>query len=151
MTIILLIFSFFSPWIHCQIAECSESTGLISTLFFFASGIMISPAHTRDSLLAWQMIFFALTASIVGLTPIIPTTATMTTSASLSVASFIRPSIPVNISTLSLFFLQMISNSSADFLLKIATFLHLVATTCLYNFFMLFSHASPTTFLSPTH
>ena len=41
-----------SPTKHWNMAECSESTGIIGTLFSMAICITISPATTRVSLLA---------------------------------------------------------------------------------------------------
>ena len=82
------------PIRHWKIAECSESTGIISTPCFCASSITSSPAHTSVSLLARPMRFPVRIAASVGFSPTMPTTAVITQSASAMVAASIRPSSP---------------------------------------------------------
>ena len=69
------------------------------TPFSLASGMMIWPAVTRVSLFARAISFPALIAAIVGSTPIIPTIAVTTMSASGTVAASMRPSSPYTILT----------------------------------------------------
>ena len=82
------------PMRHWKMAECSESTGMISTPSCFASRITSSPAQTRVSLLARPMRLWALMAASVGFRPSIPTTAVMTQSTFSRVAASISPSSP---------------------------------------------------------
>ena len=82
------------PMRHWKIAECSESTGMISALYFFASAITSWPAQTRVSLLARPMRLWARIAAKVGFNPTMPTTAVMMQSASGMVAAAMRPSSP---------------------------------------------------------
>ena len=58
-----------SPCKHWNIAECSESTGNIFTLFSVASLVISSPPTTSVSLLASAISFFHLIALIVGNKP----------------------------------------------------------------------------------
>ena len=60
---------------HCQIAECSESTGII--WFSRALEITNSPPATRDSLLARANVFPASRAARVGPSPIEPVMAVL--------------------------------------------------------------------------
>ena len=83
-----------SPRRHCQMAECSESMGKSLARYSKSIGIIKCPAQTNVSLLANAIFFPALIAEIVGRIPIIPTKAITTISASGSVASSIKPSIP---------------------------------------------------------
>jgi hypothetical protein len=75
-------------------AECSESTGMISAPVFSAASITSSPAQTRVSLLAKAIRFFSPMAASVGLSPTIPTTAVTTVSASGSAAASSRAANP---------------------------------------------------------
>ena len=96
------IFSSFllgSPLRDWNIALCSLSTGRIFTLCAAASGIIRCPAVTSVSLFASAISFPLSIAAIVGRIPIIPTTAVSTVSASGTVTSSIRPSIPAKIFT----------------------------------------------------
>ena len=67
---------------HCQIALCSESTGII--WLGFARFITKSPPATKDSLLARARVFPASKAASVGPNPIEPVIALRTTSHSIA-------------------------------------------------------------------
>ncbi len=83
------------PIRHWKMAECSESTGMISARYRAAARITSSPAHTSVSLFASAMRFFARMAQSVGRRPIMPDTAVTTVSASGSAAAASRPSMPL--------------------------------------------------------
>ena len=82
------------PWRHWKMAECSLSTGTISTPRRRAAAITSSPAQTRVSLLARATRLPASMAARVGRRPTIPTTAVTTVSLSGRDAASSRPSIP---------------------------------------------------------
>ena len=86
-----------------KIAECSLSTGKISTPFSLANPMTKSPAVTNVSLLAKAIVLPRLIASTVGINPIIPTTAVTTISASCNVATCTSPSTPVTTSVFNPF------------------------------------------------
>ena len=90
------LISFLSPqpMRHWKIAECSESTGMISAWYFSASAITSSPAQTSVSLLARPMRLPARMAARVGFRPTMPTTAVMTQSAAGREAASRRPVSP---------------------------------------------------------
>ena len=77
-------------------ALCSESTGVKVTPYSRTMDMMIWPAQTRVSLLARAIFLRASMAAMVGLMPIMPTTATTVVSASGQAAAFMRPSMPLN-------------------------------------------------------
>ena len=77
-----------------KIAECSESTGMISAPVSKVRAMTISPAQTRVSLLARAMRFFSSMAASVGFRPTLPETAVTTQSVSAAVAQAISPSGP---------------------------------------------------------
>ena len=104
------------------------------------------PAVTSVSLLASAISLPALIAAIVGLMPIIPTTAVRTISAVLITAVSIRPSIPVTI--LTSVSLTFIFNSSAFFSLYTHTTCGLNSLICFSNISMLLPAARLTTFKS---
>ena len=79
---------------HCQIAECSLSTGTTATPFSRASGITMSPPHTSVSLLARARVLPALIAASEYLSPAKPLAATRTTSASSYEAAASAASLP---------------------------------------------------------
>ena len=82
------------PIRHWKMAECSESTGMISAPLSRARCITSVPAQTRVSLFARAMRFFSSMAASVGRRPTAPETAVTTQSLSASVAASIRPSMP---------------------------------------------------------
>ncbi len=82
------------PERHWNMAECSESTGIMSTPFSRADVITSSPAQTRVSLLARAIRFLAAIAARVGISPTEPETAVTTQSASAMVAASISPGRP---------------------------------------------------------
>ncbi len=69
-----------SPQRHCQIAECSESTGRSSASCRRASAVTICPAITSTSLFAMAIALPARAAASDGASPAAPTVATTTTS-----------------------------------------------------------------------
>ena len=79
-------------------AECSLSTGRISTLFCLAASMTILPPATRVSLLARATVFPAAMAERVGRRPTMPTTAFKVMSAESQAAAWHSPSIPGRIS-----------------------------------------------------
>ena len=91
---ILLISSFRCPASDWKTALCSLSTGRSVTPCSRTSRITISPAITRDSLLARARFFPALTAASVGRSPALPASAETTISAPGWVATAMSPSSP---------------------------------------------------------
>ena len=67
-----------SPTKLWKMAECSESTGRMGTRYASASWQINSPATTKVSLLARQIVFRARMARIVGVRPLNPTIAVST-------------------------------------------------------------------------
>ena len=82
------------PARHWCTAQCSLSTGRISTPWRFAAAMTISPAMTRISLLASAMVLPASIARSVGTSPALPGRALMTRSTSGWVTASINPSTP---------------------------------------------------------
>ena len=85
-----------APIRHWNIAECSESTGKIGALCFFASAITTEPPATSVSLFARAMIFPVSIADTVGRSPLKPTRAVRTMSMSSDLTRAQTESIPVN-------------------------------------------------------
>ena len=79
---------------HCHMAECSLSTGSISTPARSASGMTQSPPHTRVSLLARARVLPALIAASEYFSPAKPPAATSTTSAVFQAAAASAASSP---------------------------------------------------------
>ena len=99
------------PMRHWKMAECSESTGIISAPDSRAADCMICPAQTIVSLLARAMRFFSRMAVSVGRSAAKPHTATTTVSASCRAAASHSASAPA--STLIFISARRTFNSSA--------------------------------------
>ena len=83
-----------APRRHWNMAECSESTGIIGALYLRARSITTLPPATRVSLLARAITFPAFIAAIVGLRPLNPTNAVRTMSMSSAPTRLQTESIP---------------------------------------------------------
>ena len=86
----------FSPIRHCQMAECSLSTGNSFAPDFSIAHLMISPAMTRLSLLDKATSTPASMAYSVGSMPRAPTSPFSTISTSSLFANSKRPALPFN-------------------------------------------------------